>query len=92
MSTNVDKVADPILISPAYLSPPSLTAVIESFVQREGTDYGPTEISLEQKILNIRRRMEKKEIFLVFDPDTESITFLTSSEWQKFRNKNEVSL
>ncbi len=55
------------------LAPETLTAVIESFVLREGTDYGERDVTFETKILQVRRQLERREAEIVFDPNTESI-------------------
>ena len=73
----------PISVDPASLSPDALQGILESFVLREGTDYGMNEISLEKKVENLKRKLDRKDIYLVFDPNTESITFLTKNEWAK---------
>lgn len=58
------------------LSDATLAAVIESFVNREGTDYGARERSLEEKVADVRRQLERGEAQIVFDPDTESINIV----------------
>ena len=40
----------PIRLAPDDLEPDTLRAVMESFVLREGTDYGVHETSLEDKV------------------------------------------
>ena len=87
MSTNPNEALPaPLLVASEQLNAETLDAVIESFIQREGTDYGAVELSLETKMLNIKKKLLKNEIVLVFDPDSESLTFLTESEWQKLKN------
>lgn len=78
--------APPILVSPESLKAETLQAVIESYVLREGTDYGVSEISLEKKIDNLRNKIDREEIVLVFDPDSESLNFLTQNEWSRFKS------
>ena len=53
--------------------PRRLTGVIESFVLREGTDYGERDVPFETKVLQVRRQLERREAEIVFDPNTESI-------------------
>jgi uncharacterized protein YheU (UPF0270 family) len=62
-----------IEIPPASLSAEALRAVIESFVLREGTDYGAHEVSLEQKVAQVMRQLERGEARIVFDPRTRSV-------------------
>lgn len=65
--------ADPVIIPHAELSAEALQGVIESFVLREGTDYGSHDVSLQQKVAQVLRQLERKEAQIVYDPDTESI-------------------
>jgi uncharacterized protein len=51
-----------------------LRAVVESFVLREGTDYGEREFSLDVKVAQVIRQIERGEADIVFDPDTESVS------------------
>lgn len=91
MKSNNEESQPPIEISPSALSVETLHAVMESFVLREGTDYGTQELSLQTKIDNLKKKMQRKDILLVFDPNTESVTFLTKAEWAKlFRNQTEI--
>ena len=55
------------------LSADALRGVVESFVLREGTDYGEREFSLEQKLAHVYRQLERGEAQIVFDPNTETI-------------------
>jgi uncharacterized protein len=64
---------DPVLIPHTELSADALQAVIESFVLREGTDYGAHDYSLQQKVAHVVRQLERKEAQIVFDPNSESI-------------------
>jgi uncharacterized protein YheU (UPF0270 family) len=63
----------PIAVPHTELSPEALTGVIESFVLREGTDYGERDVSFETKVMQVRGQLERREAEIVYDPDTESI-------------------
>jgi uncharacterized protein YheU (UPF0270 family) len=65
--------SDPVVVPHADLGADLLRAVIESFVLREGTDYGEQEVSLDQKVERVIRQLERGEAHIVFDPDTESV-------------------
>jgi len=58
------------------LSAELLRAVVESFVLREGTDYGQRELSLEEKVARMIGQLKRGEASIVFDPDTDSVTIL----------------
>lgn len=55
------------------LSADALRGVIESFVLREGTDYGHSDVSLESKIADVMRQLERGEAQVIFDPGTASV-------------------
>jgi len=63
----------PVVVPHSELSPGALRGVIESFVLREGTDYGERDVSFETKVAQVRRQLDAGEAQIVFDPDTESI-------------------
>ena len=73
MNEDQTKPLPPIVIAHTELSAEVLTAVIESFVLREGTDYGERDVPLETKVLQVRRQLERREAEIVFDPNTESV-------------------
>ena len=58
------------------LSPDALTGVLENFVLREGTDYGAVELSFEGKVGRLRAQVESREVRILFDPETESVTLV----------------
>ncbi len=72
--------ADPVIIPHTELSADALQGVLESFVLREGTDYGDGDYSLQQKVAHVLRQLERKEAHIIFDPDTESIDIVVSKQ------------
>jgi len=54
----------------------TLTAVIEEYITREGTDYGEQEYSLQDKIDHVKRQLEKGQIKITFDPESETCTLM----------------
>jgi uncharacterized protein YheU (UPF0270 family) len=65
---------DHIEVPYGELSAELLNAVIESFVLREGTDYGEREISLEDKVARVIGQLQRGEARILFDPESESVT------------------
>jgi len=61
-------------IPPELLSEEALQGVLESFVLREGTDYGEVEWTFEQKVAQLRAALQRGEAQIMFDPETESVT------------------
>ena len=54
------------------LSEEALLGVIQEFVLREGTDYGPQDYTLEQKIEQVRAQLQSGRIRLTFDDETQT--------------------
>ena len=61
------------------LSEAALRGVVESFVLREGTDYGQCEYSLEEKIAAVMRQLDRGEAVIMFEPDTETVSIVVAS-------------
>lgn len=62
------------------LSSEALEAVIEEYVTREGTEYGAREYSLQSKIEQVKQQLEKGEVKITFDPDSETCTLLPARD------------
>lgn len=73
----------PIEIPADAISPAALQNLIESFILREGTDYGAIEIEHVKKVLRITKLLDTGRIKIVFDPNSESVTLMTQQDWQK---------
>lgn len=69
-----------VVIPHRSLAAPVLRAVIEDFVTREGTDYGLHEHSFEQKHDAVARQLEKGEVFIVFNAESESVSLVRREE------------
>jgi uncharacterized protein len=61
----------------AELDPEVLHAVVESYVLREGTDYGEREFSLADKVSHVLRQLKRGEARIVFDPETQTVSIIT---------------
>jgi len=55
------------------LSPELLRSVVEAFVLREGTDYGLSEVSLEDKVADVIEQLRRGRAEIVFDPNLETV-------------------
>lgn len=71
-----DDAPQPVEVPYTDLSADLLHAVIESFVLREGTDYGEKEFSLEDKVARVISQLKKGEAKIIFDPQSESVTIV----------------
>ena len=69
-----------IRIDPKDLSPEALQGLLESYVLREGTDYGAVELSLAEKVARLRRQIDRGRAVIVYDEVLESVTILPPDE------------
>jgi uncharacterized protein YheU (UPF0270 family) len=69
----------PVPVPHTALEHDVLRALIESFVLREGTDYGEIEVSLEDKVRRVTRLLERGDAEIVFDPRSESVDIVTKA-------------
>ena len=69
----------PVVVPHTELNAELLQAVIESFVLREGTDYGDREYSLPDKVARVIRQLERREAHIIFDPQTDSIDIVRTA-------------
>lgn len=79
----MDDTAEPLQIPPELLSPEALRGVLEDFVLREGTDYGPRDWSLDEKVAQVALQLQRGEVSLMFDPETQSVTLVTRDQLPK---------
>ncbi|MGB5104997.1 MAG: YheU family protein [Steroidobacteraceae bacterium] len=63
----------PVSVPHTDLSAEALRGVVESFVLREGTDYGDRDVPHEQKVAQVLRQLERREAQIMFDPVTSTV-------------------
>jgi uncharacterized protein YheU (UPF0270 family) len=73
-----DEDQTPVAIPHTELSPEALRGVIESFVLREGTEYGEREFSLEEKLTHVMLQIERGEAQIMFDPVSSSVSIVVT--------------
>ncbi len=64
--------AAPVPVPFRQISAPALRNLVEAFVLREGTDYGEHEYSLDKKVAQVMRQLERGDAEVMFDPRTAS--------------------
>ncbi len=79
---NEDDNKDLVEVPHESLDPETLTAVIEAFILREGTNYGAQEVTLETQIDQIRRQLRERSIKLVFEEESESCSLITEKQFK----------
>ena len=56
----------------ARLAPETLAGLLEEFASRDGTDYGDRELSLAEKVMQLRRQLDSGDMRLLYDGDSET--------------------
>jgi hypothetical protein len=80
-----DKPAEqPIIVPVSRLSPGALSALIEEFVTRSGTDYGRREASLDEKCTAVRTQLKNGRAHITYDPSTQTCTIVLSDGLRTF--------
>ena len=78
------------MIVPAnFLSADALSGLIEEFVTRDGTDYGEQEVSLSQRVEQVRLQIETGEALILFDAATETTTIIPAADLPKVQAQNQ---
>jgi uncharacterized protein YheU (UPF0270 family) len=68
--------AEFVVVPYTELAADLLHAVVESFVLREGTDYGERELTLEEKVSRVIAQLKRGELNIVFDPESQSVSIV----------------
>lgn len=71
---------DNMIIPWDSLSDDALVGIIEEFITREGTEYGAVELSLPEKVNQIRLQLEHKQVNIVFDAELGSASLVASDD------------
>jgi len=66
-------------LDPDQLSPDALRGLVEEYVSREGTDYGQTDWTLEEKVSQVFRQLDRGEARIVFDLKLESASIVPAT-------------
>ena len=75
-----DEQSAPIEVPLDALSATALRGLVEEFVNREGTDYGLRERTLDEKVGDVMRQLERGEAAIVFDPESRSTTIVVRKQ------------
>ncbi|MDY6948084.1 MAG: YheU family protein [Pseudomonadota bacterium] len=70
----------PVAIPHTDLSPDALRGVVESFVLREGTEYGEREFTLDEKLAHVMHQLERGEAQIMFDPVSSSVSIVVTQK------------
>ncbi|CAI8199911.1 MAG: Uncharacterised protein [Marinobacterium sp. xm-d-530] len=77
------------MIVPAnMLSDDALRGMIEEFVTRDGTDYGEQEVSLKERVEEVRGQILTGKALIMFDSKTETTTVIPAEDLAKIQQQN----
>lgn len=65
------------------LAEQTLDAIIEAFVLQEGTEYGTDDVSLEQKINEVKQQLSNNTAVLVFSELHQTVNILPIETFQQ---------
>lgn len=70
-----------MIIPLEQLNAETLTAIIEEYILREGTDYGAIDASKNDKITQVKRQLEQGSAVLVYSELHESVNILPKEQF-----------
>jgi uncharacterized protein len=75
-----DEDLTPVAVPYTQLSAEALQGVVESFVLREGTEYGEREFTLSEKRTHVLLQLERGEAQIMFDPQSQSVDIVVTQK------------
>ncbi|NMM41050.1 YheU family protein [Pseudoalteromonas arctica] len=76
-----------MIIPHEQLDKDTLYNLIESYVLREGTDYGDVEYSMEAKVAQVKQQLHNGEAMLFFSELHESVTIISKGEFKALQSE-----
>ena len=65
----------------------TLYNLIESYVLREGTDYGEQEVSIQSKVAQVNQQLRDGEAMVFFSELHESVTIISKNEFKALQSE-----
>ena len=72
-----------MIIPPEQLTEQALRNIIESYILREGTDYGDIELALEIKVEDLLPQVILGEVLIVYDDELQTVTLMSRHEYAR---------
>lgn len=69
----------------------TLNNILEEFINREGTDYGDVEYDLTSKVNQLRPKVLRGDILIVFDEKLESVTLMTKQQYKETLHQHSLA-
>ena len=77
-----------MIIPPEQLTEHALRSIIESFILRDGTDYGDIELALEIKVEDLLPQVVKGDVLIVFDEELQEVSLMTRYDYYRLQLVN----
>ena len=71
------------------LEPDTLTGIIREFVLREGTEYGESDVSLPEKVAQVKLQLASGSAFLVYSELHDTVNILPIDQFDQQENEQE---
>lgn len=79
-----------LLIPYEQLSTDTLEGLIEAFVLREGTEYGEQDISLSNKVAQVKHQLQADQLVILYSELHESVDIITKQQWRQLVKQGEL--
>lgn len=79
-----------MLIPWQQLNPDTLQRLIESYVLREGTDYGDEEVPLAMKTKSVLQQIQQGQVLILYSELHESVDLVTQHQYQQMLKNDSV--
>lgn len=79
-----------LLIPYQELSADTLDGLIEAFVLREGTEYGEQDISLSDKVAQVKHQLQADQLVILYSELHESVDIITRQQWRQLVKQGEL--
>ena len=82
-STQVNDGANLVEVPWESISTQALNGLIEEFISRDGTDYGLSELRLEQKVSRAKKALAQRSVLIIVDVSAETTQIVSADEYQQ---------
>lgn len=79
-----------MIIPHQQLDKDTLYNLIESYVLREGTDYGEQEFSIQSKVAQVNQQLKTGDAMVFFSELHESVTIISKSEFKAMQSDIQI--
>ena len=71
------------------INPDTLFSIIKEFVLREGTEYGAEDISIEEKVEQVRKQLDLGTAVLVYSELHETVNIIPKDQFEEEKEELE---